>query len=116
MTATQTPSKTPGETSQKAPARACANWRRVALGASLALFIGFTAAALGGVLVSDFTDTQLATVETASSQTVTLSGAATNEDMLRTLSQQLSSTSDSEASSLNDLAPAAGAPLGTFAE
>lgn len=85
--------------------------RRVTVGVIVALVLGIGFSALGGFMAGDF-----ASIEENAEQTylVTLPD---DEEMLRTLSQQLMTGPEgAEASALSEIAPAAGAPLGTFGE
>ena len=89
--------------------RAC--MRRVTVGIICALLLGIGFSALGGFMAGDFASINEDTEQT---YLVTLPD---DEDMLRTLSQQLMTSSEGgEASALSEIAPAAGAPLGTFGE
>lgn len=84
---------------------------RVAFGVVIALALGVGFSALGGYMVGDF-----ASFTEPPSEKTYLVNLPDDENLLRDLSNQLMSTQSAEASSLNNIAPAAGSPLGSFSE
>lgn len=98
------------------PASTCptltrANLRRVAFGVAIALVIGLGFSAMGSYMVGDF-----ASFSEPPSEKTYLVSMPDDEELLKSLSQQLTAIEGSEASTLNSIAPAAGSPLGTIGE
>lgn len=84
-------------------------FRRLALSAVAALALGVVFAVAGGYALGTFIPAQETT-----GNAVYLSSIPAEEDMLRTLSEQLMQADGADATALSDIAPAAGEPLGTF--
>lgn len=88
-----------------------AHLHRVALGVVVALTLGIGFAALSGHMVGDF-----ASFSEPPSEKTYLVTLPDDQELLRSLSEQLTAVEGSEASTLNNIAPAAGSPLGTLGE
>ncbi len=100
---------TQNTTTCPATPRACL--RRIGLGVVAAVAVGISFAALGGYIVGDF-----ASVSEPVAEKTYLVSMPEDEALLRSLSEQLMTTSSAEAETLNTIAPAAGSPLGTLSE
>lgn len=84
---------------------------RLGLGVVVALLLGLGGAMMTGMLIKDFAGSER---ENALAEQTYFTAIAEDEDLLRALSQQLLRSAEGEAQMLNDIAPAAGAPLGRF--
>ena len=93
------------------PALTRANVRRVVFGVAIVLVLGLGFSAVGGYMVGDF-----ASFNEPPSEKTYLVSMPDDEELLKSLSQQLTAIEGSEASTLNSIAPAAGSPLGTIGE
>ena len=103
-------SKTPKQTSN-CPTITRANVRRVVLGVAVALVLGLGFSAVGGYMFGDF-----ASFNEPPNEKTYLVSMPDDEELLKSLSEQLTAIEGSEASTLNTIAPAAGSPLGTIGE
>lgn len=99
------------KTASSCPAITRANLRRVGFGVVIALVLGFGVSTLGGYMVADF-----ASFSEPPSDKTYLVSMPDDEELLKSLSRQLTAAEGSEASTLNTIAPAAGSPLGTIGE